>query len=91
MLLLHGVQLGKDLLVAGRGKNHGALLCGNCRRMILKGGQLIRQRDAADTGIDPVDRAHEVAGMEQRRHAGAAPWIGAAVAGDHGEEHRLFA
>ena len=48
--------------------------------MILERGQLIRQRDAADTGADPVDRAHEVAGVEQCRHAGAAPWIGAAIA-----------
>ena len=59
--------------------------------MILERGQLIRQRDAADTGADPVDRTHEVAGMEQCGHAGAAPRIGAAIAGDHGEEHRLFA
>ena len=29
LLLLHGIQLGKDLLIAGRGKNYGALLCGN--------------------------------------------------------------
>ena len=91
LLLLHGIQLGKDLLVAGRGKDHGALLCRNRRRVILKGGQLIRQRNAADTGADPVDRAHEVAGMEQRRHAGAAPRIGAAIAGNHGKKHRLFA
>ena len=91
LLLLHGIQLRKDLLVAGRGKDHGALLCGNRRRMILERGQLIRQRDAADTGTDPVDRAHEVAGMEQRGHAGAAPRIGAAITGDHGKKHRLFA
>ena len=66
--------------VAGRGKDHGTLLCGNCRRMILKGHQLICQRNAADTGTDPVDRAHEIAGMEQRCHTGAAPRIGAAIA-----------
>ena len=53
LLLLHGIQLGKDLLVAGRGKNYGALLCGNCRRVILERGQLIRQRDAADIGAPP--------------------------------------
>ena len=64
LLLLHGIQLGKDFLIAGRGKNYDALLCGNCRRVILKGCQLIRECDAADTGIDPMDRAHEVAGME---------------------------
>ena len=91
LLLLHGIQLGKDLLVAGRGKNYGALLCGNCRRMILERSQFIRQRDAADTGADPVDRAHEIARMKKRRHAGAAPRIEAAIAGNHGEEHRLFA
>ena len=42
--------------------------------MILERGQLIRQHDAADTRADPVDRAHEVAGMEQRRHAGRAEY-----------------
>ena len=89
--LLPSIQFAKDLIIAGRGKNHGTLLCGNCRRVILERGQLIRQRDAADTGIDPVDRAHEVTGMEQRRHAGAAPRVGAAIAGNHGEKHRLFA
>ena len=31
LLLLHGIQLGKDFLIAGRGKNYDALLCGNCR------------------------------------------------------------
>jgi hypothetical protein len=91
LLLLHGIQLGKDFLIAGRGKNYGALLCGDRRRVILESGQLIRQRNAADIGTDPVDRAHEVAGMEQRRHTGAAPRIGAAITGNHGEEHRLFA
>ena len=59
--------------------------------MILERSQLIRQRNAADTGADPVDRAHEIARMKKRRHAGAAPRIGAAIAGNHGEEHRLFA
>ena len=29
LVLLPGIQLGKDLLIAGRGKNYGALLCGN--------------------------------------------------------------
>lgn len=29
--------------------------------------------------------------MNKRRHARAAPRIGAAIAGNHGEEHRLFA
>lgn len=85
------VQFSKNFFVAGRGKDHGALLCGDRRRMILEGCQFICQRNAADIGTDPVDRAHEVAGMEQRRHTGAAPWIGAAIAGNHGEEHRLFA
>ena len=91
MVILYTIQFGKDLLVAGRGKNHGALLCRNRRRVILKGCQFIRQRDAADTGADPVDRAHEIAGVEQSRHAGTAPRIGAAIAGDHGEKHRLSA
>ncbi|EKC61690.1 DNA gyrase subunit B, partial [human gut metagenome] len=31
------------------------------------------------------DSPHEVAGMEQRRHTGAAPRIGAAITGNHGE------
>ena len=91
MNLLPGIQFGEDLLIAGRGKNYGALLCGDRRRVILESGQLIRQRNAADIGTDPVDRAHEVAGMEQRGHAGAAPRIGAAITGDHGKKHRLFA
>ena len=80
VVILYTIQFGKDLLVAGRGKNHGALLCRNRRRVILKGCQFIRQRDAADTGADPVDRAHEIAGVEQSRHAVTAPWIGAAIA-----------
>ena len=78
--LLPSIQFAKDLLIAGRGKNYGALLCGNCCRVVLESGQFIRQCNAADTGADPVDSAHEVAGMKQRRHAGAAPWIGAAIA-----------
>ena len=53
--------------------------------------KFICQCDTADTGADPVDRAHEVAGMEQRRHAGTAPRIGATIAGDHGKKHRPFA
>ena len=80
MVILYTIQFGKDLLIAGCGKDHGALFRWNRRRMILKSCQLIRQRNAADIGADPVDRAHEVAGMEQRRHAGAAPRIGAAIA-----------
>ena len=48
--------------------------------MILERGQLVRQRDAADIGADPVDGAHEIAGMEQCGYAGAAPRIGAAIA-----------
>ena len=89
--LLPSIQFGKDLLIAGRGKDHGALLCGNRCRMILERGQLICQCDTADTGVDPVNGVHEVAGMEQRRHAGTAPRIGAAITGDHGKKHRLFA
>ena len=91
MDLLPSIQFAKDLLIAGRGKDHGALLCGNRCRMILERGQLIRQCDATDTGADPVNGVHEVAGMEQRRHAGTAPRIGAAITGDHGKKHRLFA
>ena len=91
VVILFGTQFGEDILIAGRGEDQGTLFCRDCRRMILKGCQLIRQRNTADTGADPVDRAHEVAGMEQRRHAGAAPRIGAAITGDHGKKHRLFA
>ena len=29
LLLLHGIQLGKDFLIAGRGKNYGDLGCGS--------------------------------------------------------------
>ena len=29
LVLLPGVQFGKNFFVAGRGKDHGALLCGN--------------------------------------------------------------
>ena len=79
LVLLPGVQFGKNFFVAGRGKDHGTLLCWNCRRMILKGSQFIRQRNTANTGVDPVNGVHEVAGMEQRRHAGTAPRIGAAI------------
>ena len=91
LLLLHSIQFRDDILIVGRGKDHGALFRWNRRCVILERSQLIRQRNTADTGADPVDRAHEVAGMEQCRHAGAAPWVGAAIAGNHGEEHRLFA
>ena len=91
LVLLRSIQFGKNLIKAGRSKDHGALLCRDCRRVILEGSQLIRQRNAADIGADPVDGAHEVAGMEQRRHAGAAPRIEAAGAGNHGKKHRLFA
>ena len=47
LVLLRSIQFGKNLIKAGRSKNYDALLCGNCRRMILERGQLIRQRDAA--------------------------------------------
>ena len=44
--LLPSIQFAKDLLIAGRGKDHVTLLCGNCYRVILKGGQFIRQRES---------------------------------------------
>ena len=80
LVRLPGIQFGENFLVAGRGKDHGTLLCGNRRRVILKGRQFIRQCDAAYIRADPVDCAHEIARMKKRRHAGAAPRIGAAIA-----------
>ena len=36
LAFLPGIQFGKDLLIAGRGKDQGALLCMDRRRVILE-------------------------------------------------------
>ncbi len=58
--------------------------------IVLKGGQLIHGTKAADVRTDIVRGTEQIAHVEQRRRAGAAPWVTATPATEAEVRNKAF-